>query len=162
VRFPFGSLQVQQGFVSLTSENPYHPQLSVSAISTQFGYEIDMQVSGTADAPVVQFSSNPPLSSEQILLLLSAGELPQGTFSLTPQQRAQTLAMFLGRDALAQLGFGDATEQRLTVHSGEQISQTGTPTYSIEFKLSDQLSLVGEYDRFGDYNAGVKWRIYSK
>jgi len=162
VRFPFGSLQVQQGFVTLTSENPYHPQLSATASSTQFGYEINMQVSGTADAPVIQFSSNPPLSSEQILLLLTAGELPKGTFSLTPQQRAQTLAVFLGRDALSQLGFAEGTEERLTIHSGEQISQTGTPTYSVEFKLNDRFSLVGEYDRFGDYNAGVKWRIYSK
>jgi translocation and assembly module TamB len=162
VRFPFGGLQVQQGLVALTSQNPYHPQLSVTAISTQFGYDIRMQVSGTADAPVIQFSSSPPLSSEQILLLLSAGELPQGTFSLTPQQRAQTLGMFLGRDLLSQLGIGDESEQRLTIHSGERIAETGKPTYSIEFKLTDTLSLVGEYDRFGDYNAGVKWRIYSK
>jgi translocation and assembly module TamB len=162
VRFPFGNLEVQQGVASLTSQNPYQPQVSVTAFSRQFGYDITMQVSGTAASPVIQFSSNPPLSSEQILLLLTAGELPQGTFSLTPQQRAQTLAMFLGRDLFAKLGFGESAEQRLTIHSGEEITQTGKPTYTIEFKLTDTLSLVGEYDRFGDYNAGVKWRIYSK
>ena len=162
VRFPFGSLDVRQGFVALTSENPYHPQLSVTATSRQFGYDITMQVSGTADAPLIQFSSSPPLSSEQILLLLTAGEMPQGTFNLTPQQRAQTLAMFLAQDLLTQLGFGGGPDQWLTIHSGEQITQTGKPTYSVEFKLTDKLSLVGEYDRFGDYNAGVKWRIYSK
>ena len=33
VRFPFGSLEVQQGLVTLTSQDPYHPQLSVSAAS---------------------------------------------------------------------------------------------------------------------------------
>lgn len=162
VRFPFGSLEVQQGFVALTSENRYHPQISVSATSKQFGYDVNMQVSGTANAAVVQFSSNPPLSSEQVLLLLTAGELPQGAFSLTPQQRAQTLAMFLGRDLLSKLGFAAETDQRLMIHSGEQIAETGKPTYSIEFKLTDTVSLVGEYDEFGDYNAGVQWRIYSK
>ena len=70
--------------------------------------------------------------------------------------------MFLSRDLLSKLGFEGATDQWLTIHSGEQIAETGKPTYSIEFKLTDTVSLVGEYDRFGDYNAGVKWRIYSK
>ncbi len=162
VRFPFGSLEVQQGFVTLTSQNPYHPQLSVTALSTQFGYNIEMQVTGTADSPIIQFTSSPSLSSEQILLLLTAGELPQGTFSLTPQQKAQTLAMFFAREVLTQLGFDGASDQWLIIHSGEQISQTGRPTYNIEFRLSKTWSLVGEYDRFGDYNAGVKWRIYSR
>jgi len=80
---------------------------------------------------------------------------------LTAKQRAETLATFLARDFLTKLGF-DAGESRLTIQSGEQISETGRPTYSIEFKLSDDWSLVAEYDRFAAYDAGVKWRIYSK
>jgi translocation and assembly module TamB len=162
VRFPFASLQVQQGLVSLTSQDPYHPQLSVNAASKQFGYDIRMSVTGPVDAPIIQFSSTPPLSSEQILLMVSAGELPQGTYNLTPQQRAQTVAMFLGRDLLSKIGVGDEAQQRLTIRSGEQISEQGRPTYRVEYKLSDRWSLTGEYDRFGDYNAGFKWRVYSK
>jgi len=162
VRFPFASLEVQQGLVTLTSDDPYHPQLAVSATSKQFGYDIRMQVSGPVDAPVIQFSSTPPLSSEQILLMVSAGQLPQGTFTLTPQQRAQTVAMFFGRDLLTKLGVGDQGQARLTVESGEEISQQGRPTYHVEYKLSDRWSLVGEYDRFGDFNAGFKWRILSR
>lgn len=162
VRFPFASLQTQQGLVTLTSQNPYHPQLSINAASKQFGYDIRMTVSGPVDAPVIQFNSTPPLSSEQILLMVSAGEMPQGTFNLTPQQRAQTVALFLGRDLLSKMGVGDETQQRLSIRSGEQISEQGRPTYQVEYKLSDKWSITGEYDRFGDYNAGVKWRVYSK
>ncbi len=162
VRFPFGSLAVQQGLVNLTSQDPYHPQLSVMAASKQFGYDIRMQVTGPVDSPVIQFTSNPPLSSEQILLMVTAGEMPQGNFNLTPQQRAQTVALFFGRDVLAKLGFGDQTQQRLTIRSGEEISEQGRPTYHVEYKLTDRWSLEGEYDRFGDYNAGFKWRVYSK
>jgi translocation and assembly module TamB len=162
VRFPFANLQVQQGLVNLTSQDPYHPQLLVSAISKQFGYDIRMEVSGTADAPIIQFTSNPPLSSEQIVLLITAGQMPQGAYTLTPQQRAQTVALFLGSDLLRKLGFGDQTEQRLTIRSGEQISTQGKPTYNLEYKLTDRWAVTGEYDRFGDYNAGLRWRIYSK
>ena len=88
--------------------------------------------------------------------------MPQGTYNLTPQQKAQTVAMFLGRDILAKLGLGDQTQQRLTIRSGEEISEQGRPTYHVEYKLTDRWSLEGEYDRFGDFNAGLKWRVYSK
>ncbi len=162
VRFPFGLLQVQQGLVNLTSQDPYHPQLSVTAASKQFGYDIRMEVTGPVDAPVIQFTSNPPLSSEQILLMVTAGEMPQGNYTLTPQQRAQTVALFLGRDLLAKLGLGDQAQQRLTIRSGEEISEQGRPTYHVEYKLTDRWALEGEYDRFGDFNAGFKWRVYSK
>lgn len=162
VRFPFGVLEIQQGFVNITSENPYRPQLSVLARSKQFGYDIRMEVSGSADAPIVQFTSTPPLASDQILFLLTAGELPAGDYALSTQQRAQALAMFLGRELLTKLGFGDQAEQRLVIRSGEEISEAGKPTYRVEFKLTEDWSLVAEYDRFGDFNMGARWRFYSK
>jgi len=162
VRFPFASIPVEQGVITLGSQDPYHPQLSVIGASRQFGYDIRMQVTGPIDAPNIQFNSTPPLSSEQILLMVTAGEMPQGTYSLSSQQRAQTVGLFLGRDLLSKLGIGDQAEQRFTVHTGEEISDQGRPTYNVEYKLTDRWSVTGEYDRFGDYNAGLKWRIYSK
>jgi translocation and assembly module TamB len=162
VRFPFGNLRVQQGLVTTTSDNPYTPQISVIASSKQYGYDIRMEVTGSADAPVIQFTSVPPLASEQIVLLLTAGELPGREYTLTSQQRAQTAAVFLGRELLAKLGFGDVGEERLIIRSGEEISETGKPTYTFEFKLTDDWSVVAEYDRFGDYNVGAKWRFYSR
>jgi translocation and assembly module TamB len=162
VRFPFANFQVQQGLVTLASQDPYHPQLLVRATSKQFGYDLRMEVTGAADSPIIQFTSNPSLSSEQILLMITAGQLPQGAYTLNPQQRAQTVALFLGRDLLSKLGYGDQSKERLTVNSGEEVSEQGRPTYHVEYKLTDRWSVVGEYDRFGDFNAGFKWRIYSK
>jgi translocation and assembly module TamB len=162
VRFPFASLAVQQGFVSLTSENPYRPVLSVAATSKQFGYNIKMEASGPIDSPVLQFTSTPPLSSEQILLMITAGQLPAGEYAMSTQQRAQAVAVFLGRDLLSKFGVEDQAEQRLTIKSGEEITEQGRPTYEVEFKLTDHWGIVGEYDRFGDYNGMFKWRVYSK
>jgi translocation and assembly module TamB len=109
----------------------------------------------------VQFTSVPPLTSEQILLLVTAGDVPSQTH-LSTQQRAQTMAVFIGRDLLTRLGFSDEGESRLSFHSGQEITEEGKPTYNLEYRLSDRWSLVGEYDRFNAFNAGLKWRIYSK
>ena len=162
VRFPFANLEVSQGLVTLSSGDPYHPQLNILAGSKKFGYDVRMELTGPADAPLIQFSSTPPLSSEQLVLMLTAGEVPRNEPSLSPQQKAQTVAIFFGKDLLARLGLSDQAEERLTVRSGEEMSERGTPTYNVEYKLTDRWSLVGEYDRFNAFNAGVKWRIYSK
>jgi translocation and assembly module TamB len=162
VRLPFADFQVQQGLVTLSSDDPYRPRLLVSAGSKRFGYDVKMDITGPVDAPIIQFSSTPPLSSEQLVLMVTAGELPKTGFTLTPQQRAQTAALFVGKDLLAKLGFGDSGEPRLTITSGEEMSEEGKPTYNIEYKLTDRWALEGEYDRFNAYNAGLKWRVYSK
>jgi len=162
VRFPFADFQVQQGLVTLSSDNPFQPALLVSAGSRRFGYDVKMEVTGYADAPIIQFSSTPPLSSEQLVLMVTAGELPRTGATLSPQQRAQTAALFVGKDLLARWGFGDSSEPRLTITSGQELSEEGKPTYNIEFKLTDRWALEGEYDRFNAYNAGVKWRVYSR
>src|SRR6185295_12887041 len=73
IRFPFATLDVQQGFVTLTSQDPYRPQLLVTAASKRFGYDVKMEMIGPADAPVIKFTSTPPLTSEQLVLMLTAG-----------------------------------------------------------------------------------------
>jgi translocation and assembly module TamB len=162
IRLPFATLRVTQGFVTLSSENPYRPQLFVNAADRAFGYDVKMSVTGPVDAPVIQFSSPPPLSSEQVLLMLTAGEMPrQNTFSFSAQQRAQRLGLFLGRGLMSQFGFGgDAS--RLTIKSGENISETGRPTYSVEYELTDDWAVIGQYDQFNDFNLMLKWQVYAR
>jgi translocation and assembly module TamB len=162
VTFPFSSLDVKQGFISLTSEDPYRPSLFVTAQARRFGYDVKMEATGPVDHPVVQFSSIPGLSSEEIVLMLTAGQIPRGVgTSATTQQRAQGLALFVGKNLLSDFGLGGGQE-RLTIRSGEEISQSGRPTYDIEYKLTDRWSVIGEYDRFDQYNLNLKFKAYSK
>jgi translocation and assembly module TamB len=121
-----------------------------------------MEVTGNADAPIVQFSSNPPLSSEQIVLMLTAGQMPPGLTASTTQERASGVAFFVGKNFLSELGIGDPGEDRLTIRSGEKLTETGQPTYDIEYKFTDRWSAVGEYDRFSQYNLDLKWKVFSK
>jgi translocation and assembly module TamB len=162
VTFPFGTLTVQQGLVTVASDDPHRPKLYVVASSERLGYDVKMEVTGWADEPIVQFSSTPALSSEQIVLMLTTGQAPQGVSSTSTQQRAQGLAWFMGKNLLSELGFGGSGEDRLTIRSGEQVTEAGKPTYDVEYKLTDRWSVVGEYDRFSQYNAGLKWKVYSK
>jgi len=161
VEFPFGTLDVKQGIVSVTAANPFQPEIYLTARARRFGYDITLQVTGTADKPVIQFSSVPSLTSEQILLLLTAGEVPRDEISLTPQQKAQRFAVFLAQRLLVKLGFAGSSE-RLTIRSGEEVSDTGHQTYDVEYKLDKNWSIVGQYDRFNAFNLSLKRKIYSR
>ncbi|MEO5803703.1 MAG: translocation/assembly module TamB domain-containing protein [Verrucomicrobiota bacterium] len=162
IQFPFANLRVDQGFISLTSDNPYRPHLSVSASSRTFGYDVKMEVSGPADKPNIEFSSNPGLTSEQILLMVTAGELPRDEINFSTQQKAGRLAFFLGKNLMSKFGSNDARDDKLEIRSGENVSEQGRQTYYLEYKLTDDWSIVGEYDRFGGLNAGFKWKFFSK
>ena len=161
VNFPFGTLEMKQGILSVTAADPYRPTLYATARARRFGYDITMEITGSGDKPIIQFSSVPSLPSEQILLLLSAGELPRDELTFSPQQKAQRFAVFLGQRLLSKLGIG-GDEERLSVRSGEEISESGRQTYDVEYKLDRNWSLVGQYDRFNAFNLSLKRRIFSR
>lgn len=162
IQFPFANLSVTHGLVTLSSDDPYRPKLFVIAGTRAFGYDVKMEVTGTADSPVIEFSSTPPLSSEQLLLMLTAGEMPREETRVSNQQRASRLALFLGKNLLSEFSSGQGGADRLTLRSGEYLSDEGKQTYSLEYRLTDDWSIVGEYDRFGEFNASLKWRVYSR
>jgi translocation and assembly module TamB len=162
VRFPFASMSIDQGEIALRREDPFTPQLFIVASGQAFGYDITMEITGTAETPAIEFISNPPLSSEQTLLMVTTGELPREEIRFTTQQRASRFAIYFGRNLLYELTGDDAAGDRLTIRSGEQVSEGGRETMAIEFRLTDRWSVTGEYDRFDEYNAGLKWNIFSR
>jgi len=162
IRFPFGTLTVDQGHASLTSDQPYEPQLFAIASSRLYGYNIKMELSGPASAPLISFSSTPPLTSERILLMLAAGELPRDEMSFSREKKMSGFALYLGKDIIARWLGNEESADRLTIRSGEDISQEGTSTYYLEYKLTDDWSVIAQYDRFNALNAGLKWRIFSR
>src|SRR5581483_7815472 len=129
-----------QGFITLTSDNPYRPQLFITATAQRMGYDLKMEATGMADEPVIQFTSTPPLISEQILLMLTTGQMPPGLANTSSRQRAQGLALFVGKNLLSDLGIGGNSEGRLTIRSGEQVTEAGKPTYEVEYKFTDDWS----------------------
>lgn len=161
VRMPFASFGVQEGRVMLTSENPYTPQIWLAATARRFSYDLRMEITGPASAPVLTFSSSPPLDHGQILLMVMAGEAPKSEVTITEQQRATQLGRFLGQSLLASFGDSEGAD-RLSISTGEKVSRQGRETYDIEYRLNNRWSITGAFDEFDEYNAGVKWRVYSK
>ncbi len=51
---------------------------------------------------------------------------------------------------------------RLSVNSGENLSEQGKETMEIEFLLNERFQLRGEYDEYDFWNAGLKWRILQR
>ncbi len=162
VRLPFATFDVQEGRVTLSREQPYEPQISVVASVRRYDYNLRMEITGTATAPSVIFSSNPPLESGQVLLLVMAGEAPHDEITYTDRQRVARVGAFLGQTLLSSFSGDSDAADRLTLASGERVSEQGRETYSFEYRLNDRWSLTGEYDEYDDYNAGFKWRVYSK
>jgi translocation and assembly module TamB len=160
--FPFATLAVRQALVSLTSDNPYLPNIFVVASGRAFGFDVRMEVEGPADEPVIEFSSVPSLTSEQIVLMLTTGQIPREDFGFSNEDRAGRLAFFLGKSLWSKLNPSRPADERLTIRSGQDVTEQGRQTYEVEYKLNERWSLVGEYNRFGDLNANVKWRVFSK
>jgi len=162
VLLPFATFQVQQGWVRLTEADPYEPRLSLNGTARRYGYDVRMEVAGSATNPGVTFTSSPPLESEQVLLMVMAGEAPGDETRYSAGQRAARFGAYLGQGLLGRLGGDPSRADRLSLTTGERISRQGRETYAFEYRLDARWSLVGEYDEFDDYNAGVKWRIIAR
>jgi translocation and assembly module TamB len=160
--FPYTSIPIQQGILTFTEQNPEEPRLVVLGASRTFGYDLRMDVSGSLNQPSIQFSSVPSLTSEEIVMMITAGELPRSELTTTTQDRVAKLASLIGKDILNKLGSQDAGEERLILRTGEGISTGGRVTYYLEYRLTDSWGLVGEYDEYDAINAGVKWRIIQR
>lgn len=162
ILFPFGSLDVNRGFIQLTRENPYQPKIDFSGQGMNFGYNIGMNVTGNAEAPNIVFNSVPPLTTREIMLMMTAGEIPSGDYSYTDVDKASKLGYFLGKELISQLVGMDTGEDNLLFRTGEYVTEDGQLTYRVEYKLINWLSLFGEYTRFRDYNGGLKFNIFSR
>lgn len=158
VLLPFATFAIQQGSIQLTEANPYEPALFVTGASRRYGYDLRMELSGTASTPILKFSSSPPLNSEQVLLLVMAGETPNSEITYSTNQRAVRFGAFLGKSLFSSVTTDSNGMDRLTISAGEKISRQGRETYEVEYWLGERWSVVGEYDEFDDYNAGLKWR----
>ena len=160
--FPFGSLTLNQGIASFAGSDVRGPDLQVNAAGRNYRYDLRLEVKGPADGANVIFSSIPPLASDEILLMLTAGELPQSDFAFSSSARVGRLASFLGQDLLSRYMGSDPSKERLTIRSGESISESGRLTYSVEYRLTDRWSIIGEYDEFNAFNTDLKWKVFTR
>jgi translocation and assembly module TamB len=162
VLFPFGMVEVENGRVELSREDPYRPWVDFRAVGQNFGYTVTVKLRGPYDAPNLTFQSVPPLTAQQILLMLSAGEVPRSDFSYDTSDKASQVGFYIGKEFVNRFIGNTASSERLFFRSGEHVTDEGTPTYAIEYRFTERWSVFGEYNRFRDFNSGLKLKVLSK
>jgi len=167
VRFPFAKIPLDTAAARITLEQPHTVQLSASGQGYSFGYDVQLTVEGTMSEPELRLNSTPPLSEESILMMLTTGSVPQNNSSSVDSegssglQRAGSLAYYVGQDVFSPL-FQGGGSSRIRIMQGGSLSQFGQRTTAVEFQLTDDFSLIGEYDEYGDYNIDFKWDIFER
>ncbi len=161
VKLPFARFEVEEGRVSLTEAQPYQPQLSFTGTGKRFGYDLTMELTGSASNPQLRFSSDPFLPASDVVLLVMAGVAPQEDFAYTQGERAMKLGMYFGQEVVSDI-LGLEGDGRMSLSTGERLSRRGKETYRVGYELSDRWTVTGEYDEFDHYNAGLKWRWLPK
>jgi hypothetical protein len=170
ISVPAGKVIINGGIIRFSEQEPDLPSFNLTAQSKLAGYDISMQIQGTADEPIITLSSIPPLSEEDLLLLVLTGTPPKSTSSKRQTSAAgMNMAVYLSRGVLEKWFSGDSAASdesildRLEVNIGRQITKAGENTIEAEFRLADgvlypndQLMLTSEKDVYGNINAGIK------
>jgi len=79
--FPYKPLYIKQGTVALDPHHADEPLLDLIAENTIKGYDVQLQIQGSAKKPTISFTSVPALPEEQIIGLLWGGS-PDGSIYL--------------------------------------------------------------------------------
>ena len=167
---PAGRLVLESGFLHFDPNRPDRPTLNLVGTSKMLGYEITMLVEGPYDEPVVTLSSVPPLTNDELLLLVIAGQQPKTSDDAqVSRQQGMNVAVFLGRDLITRWFGSDSVEagesimDRFDISIGRAVTRSGEETIEAGFRLADgvlrdgdKLYLTGEKDIFDFYNAGLK------
>jgi translocation and assembly module TamB len=167
---PAGGLVFESGVVRLDRNDPNRPVLDLIGRSRMLGYDITVLVEGPYDEPVVTLSSIPPLSNEELLLLVLTGQQPKARDDRTAsQRRTMNVAVYVGKDFISRWFGSESVEasesilDRFQVEIGRAVTRAGEETLDAQFRVKegiisdgDTLYLTGEKDVFDFYNAGVK------
>ena len=170
VLLPSGSLKVRTGRVEFRPDRPGIPVLDVQAGARLQGYDVDVNVTGPLDNPRVDLSSVPPLSREDLALLLITGRPPGDSLTLAGGQRAAVdVAVYIARDVAAAWLEGDdeadfeSLAERLEVVLGADRTRSGADSVLVRMRLTEDvrntgnaLYLTGERDVYDYYNFGLR------
>ena len=176
VSLPGARVQFQSGSLTFDAANPFVPRVALLGSAEKFGYDIRVQVSGPYDAPEIELSSTPPLSSEELLLVLFAGRAPGAEGGKAGAvQAGQTVAVYLAQDVVRTwLDEGvtaedDSLFDRVEVVLGRELSRNGVPTLEVLLRVredmlvnDDRVYLTHERDVFEDDNVGVRFAFRLK
>jgi len=162
VLFPFARIPLSMGSASISLSDPHTLQLYAQGRGVAFGYDVVLQLDGTAQTPELTVSSPQGLAQDEIILMLATGAVPTSAGGSSTAARAGRMALYFGQDYISALLGGDGGDgsSRLEMRSGDGFSPFRRNNQVIEYRFDDKWSIIGEYDDWGDYNVDGKWNVY--
>ena len=178
ITLPTTSLELQTAQLRFESARPFDPGVIVVGRTRMRGYDINVSYEGRytrlGDLDV-NLSSQPPLSSDDLSLLLLTGKPPdQAIGSKSSLNSAATFAVYFGKDVIDRLfssddsldDEGESLFDKVEIEIGKSLSRTGAETIEVRYRLlknllgdNDRVLLTGERDVYDEYNGGVAFRV---
>ncbi|MBL8750104.1 MAG: translocation/assembly module TamB domain-containing protein [Planctomycetes bacterium] len=165
LRFPGANLRIESGLLTFSPSEPSFPQLLLQAEGKRMGIAVSMAVSGRYDRPQVVLSSVPPLPPEDLVVLLSTGQLPSTLAGRGSEGQARFVGGYLAKEIFESYFGSDSTEKgssafdRLTIESGREVSKNGVESVLVEYELLPDFAVQAERDQHEDYNLGLVLRF---
>lgn len=165
LRFPGANLAVTSGVLTFAAANPFYPELLVRAEGKRMGIQITATVSGRYDRPEVLLASVPPLPPQDLITLLTTGQLTSTLTERGVTGQARFVGGYLAQEVIEAWFGSDSTERgesifdRLTIESGREVSKNGVESVMAELSLGNRVSVQAERDQYEDYNMGIVLRF---
>lgn len=161
---PFSVVTIPEGFIYLDPLNPRIPTLDVRGFSQVLEYQITLLAQGPLDEGNLFVRSDPPLSQEAIILLLTTGLAPglqsgAGFGEAAIGQGGLLLLKTLARQFETEGVDTDSIINRLQITTQPALTPGMRATMRGEFRLTENLGVMAQRDGFGFLGAGLTYSI---
>jgi hypothetical protein len=163
-QLPVSTLSTRRGGLYFSEDNPFEPRIELETETVIRGYTIIARLEGSASAPRLDLSSEPPLPQQEIMSLLTtgsmSGELGDNNSALATRAGLIVLREWYRKIFKRDLPVptdsgGDNFFGRFNVDLGAVDSRTGRQEVTAQFRVTDQVVLVGDIEM----GRGVSGRI---
>lgn len=161
---PASDLIVPDGVISFTASNPFMPIMDVRGFADVAGIRVQAFAYGPLSNANFAMRSDPPLSQENLILLLTTGVAPVGMSGagLGVVAAGQGSVLLLRSFARQLEPFGinlGGFVNRFGVSVLPPADTTQGTSVVADFRVTDQFSLTSGTDGFGFFNAGFRYTI---
>lgn len=165
---PFSRLQIANGQVFFTRNQPFLPQLNLRGTSTVRDYNVSVFISGPVTAPEAVFTSDPPLPQAEVVSLLATG-LTTTELSRDPNAIAGRAAILLFQRVYQSVFRRNRPPpenedflSRIRFDIGVTDPKTGRQSTTLGIPLSENVVLMGGLNVGGNFQGQVKYLIRFK
>ncbi len=164
---PFSRLEIDNGNVNFTPDQPLNPVLNLTGTSQIREYLVSVFISGRAHDPKITFSSDPPLGQQDIVSLLATGattaELTGSGEALAGKATLLVVQDLYRRTFKKKTSARDEPKStladRVNVDAGATDPATGKQQVAATFKLTDTVDFVADLGIQGDLRGRIKYLV---